>query len=111
MGTGNIDALNFCAAMRVFAEWRVLRQVPPGYKGYAVGIGLGQKDIVQNIAKIEHAIHNYIDYRLSHGHDVVSSPTLRDLLQYEVDADVHGNTKLPRLKDKTAAMGLLWVRR
>ena len=41
---GNIDALNFCAAMRIFAEWRVLRQVPDGYKGYAVGMNLGQKD-------------------------------------------------------------------
>ena len=44
--SGDIDALNFCSAMRLFAEWRVLRQVPPGYKGYAVGISLGQKDIV-----------------------------------------------------------------
>ena len=42
--TGNIDALHFCAAMRIFAEWRVLRQVPEGYKGYAVGMNLGQKD-------------------------------------------------------------------
>ena len=42
--SGNIDALYFCAAMRIFAEWRVLRQVPDGYKGYAVGMNLGQKD-------------------------------------------------------------------
>jgi hypothetical protein len=54
--SGDIDALSFCSAMRVFAEWRILRQVPPGYKGYAVGMTLGQKDIVQNIAKIEQAI-------------------------------------------------------
>jgi len=123
--SGDIDAVNFCAAMRVFAEWRVLRQVPPGYKGYAVGIGVGQKDIVQNIAKIEQAIHNYVDYRArnndkehntSNGntkdhHKILSSPTLRDLLQYEVDINLHDNTKLPRLKEKSAAMGLLWVRR
>eukprot|EP00536_Pseudo-nitzschia_multiseries_P013326 jgi/Psemu1/34810/gm1.34810_g len=147
--SGDIDAINFCAAMRIFAEWRVLRQVPPGYKGYAVGIGLGQKDIVQNIAKIEHAIHDYVDRHrtgtgtgtgtgtstgadgafgnnsigngVSNGngnsgieakqHHVPTSPTLRDLLQYEVDTDVHDNTKLPRLKEKSAAMGLLWVRR
>jgi len=126
--TGDIDAINFCAGMRIFAEWRVLRQVPPGYKGYAVGVGLGQKDIVQNIAKIEHAIHDYMDLRSKNGnesestsssftnngtnsHQVVTSPTLRDLLQYEVDTDVHDNTKLPRLKEKSAAMGLLWVRR
>jgi len=122
--TGDIDALNFCAAMRIFAEWRVLRQVPPGYKGYAVGVGLGQKDIVQNIAKIEHAIHDYIDLRSKNGDEgtsftsngtnsqhMVTSPTLRDLLQYEVDTDLHDNTKLPRLKEKSAAMGLLWVKR
>lgn len=42
--TGNIDALQFCAAMRLFGEWRVLRQVPEGYKGFAVGMSLGQKD-------------------------------------------------------------------
>lgn len=30
---GEIDALHFCGAMRILAEWRVLRQVPPGYKG------------------------------------------------------------------------------
>jgi len=125
VSSGDIDAVNFCAAMRVFAEWRVLRQVPPGYKGYAVGIGIGQKDIVQNIAKIEQAIHNYVDHRVrnndkehntSNGntkdhHKILSSPTLRDLLQYEVDINLHDNTKLPRLKEKSAAMGLLWVRR
>ena len=132
--SGDIDAINFCAAMRVFAEWRVLRQVPPGYKGYAVGIGLGQKDIVQNIAKIEQAIHNYIDHRgvtddhdddddddnkehntsngtVDHRNTVLISPTLRDLLQFETDTDLHDNTKLPKLKEKSAAMGLLWVRR
>mmetsp|Transcript_11055 Transcript_11055/g.28043 ORF Transcript_11055/g.28043 Transcript_11055/m.28043 type:complete len:672 (+) Transcript_11055:64-2079(+) len=119
-GTGDIDAMNFCATMRIFAEWRVLRQVPPGYKGYAVGIGLGQKDIVQNIAKIESAIHDYLDLRSNNdsfssngtnSRRVITSPTLRDLLQYEVDMDIHDNTKLPRLKEKSAAMGLLWVRR
>jgi len=130
--TGDIDAVNFCATMRIFAEWRVLRQVPPGYKGYAVGVGLGQKDILQNIAKIEHAIHDYINLRSSKNGDddestsssfssngtnsrsqqhVVTSPTLRDLLQYEVDTDVQDVSKLPRLKEKSAAMGLLWVRR
>jgi len=117
--TGDIDAINFCAAMRIFAEWRPLRQVPPGYKGYAVGIGLGQKDIVQNIAKMEEAIHDYIDLQYENddkntsfrSNRVVTSPTLRDLLKYEVDANVHDNTKLPRLKEKSAAMGLLWVRR
>jgi len=124
--SGDIDAVNFCAAMRIFAEWRVLRQVPPGYKGYAVGVGLGQKDIVQNIAKIEHAIHDYVNRHAkkddskessntsnngTNPQHMVTSPTLRELLQYEVDTDVHDNTKLPCLKEKSAAMGLLWVRR
>jgi hypothetical protein len=118
--SGDIDALHFCAAMRIFAEWRILRQVPDGYKGYAVGMSLGQKDVVQNVAKIEQAAHNWIDYRAellstmdseSEKSSDLYSPTLRDLLQYEIDMDVHDNSKLPRLKDKTAAMGLLWVRR
>lgn len=122
--SGDIDALNFCSAMRLFAEWRVLRQVPPGYKGYAVGISLGQKDIISNIAKIEQGIHKYVDH-LAHRSDdenktgdnntmgqyEIASPTLRDLLRFEVEIDLHDNTRLPRLKEKSAAMGLLWVRR
>ena len=122
-GTGDIDALNFCATMRIFAEWRVLRQVPAGYKGYAVGIGLGQKDIVQNIAKIEHSIRDYLNLQDEHSdsdsitsngtnaQQVLTSPTLRDLLQYEVDMGIQDSAKLPRLKEKSAAMGLLWVTR
>lgn len=120
-GYGDIDALEFCAVMRVLAEWRVLRQVPPGYKQYSVGMNLGHKDIVQNIVKIESAIHKWIDERAEleavrrasdeNGNIEPRSPTLREILQYEVDMDVHPNVKLPRLKDKTAAMGLLWVRR
>lgn len=115
MTSGDIDALSFCAAMRVFAEWRVLRQVPPGYKGYAVGMTLGQKDIVQNLAKIEQAIHSYVQHQGNSEDDSeaghVSSPTLRQLLQYEIDAELQDISKLPRLKEKSAGMGLLWVRR
>eukprot|EP00980_Cylindrotheca_fusiformis_P028193 scaffold22586_cov138-Cylindrotheca_fusiformis.AAC.13 len=114
---GDIDALHFCAAMRMFAEWRVLRQVPEGYKGYAVGMRLGQKDIIQNVAKIEEAVHNFIDHQeqVSLSSQVeetteTTSPTLRELLQYEVDLNIHGS-KLPRLKERSGAMGLLWVRR
>lgn len=111
---GDIDALNFCAAMRIFAEWRILRQVPEGYKGYAVGMSLGQKDIVQNVGKIEKAVHDWIEHHAEAiGEDDVSpplfSPTLRDLLQFEVSTGFH--EQLPRLKEKSAAMGLLWVRR
>lgn len=117
---GDVDALHFCAAMRIFAEWRVLRQVPEGYRGYAVGMSLGQKDIIQNVAKIEEAVHSFIDHQelnsLSseeesfNGNVEMNSPTLRELLQYDLDMQIHGN-KLPRLKEKSGAMGLLWVRR
>lgn len=111
-GAGDVDALQFCAAMRIFAEWRVLRQVPEGYKGYAVGMNLGQKDIVQNVGKIEKAVHDWIAHQDASADDAaagLASPTLRDLLQYESDLGVHD--KLPQLKEKSAAMGLLWVRR
>lgn len=119
VGYGDIDALKFCAAMRILAEWRVLRQVPPGYKGYAVGMSLGQKDVVSNVAKIEIAAHEWIEARSGQesqcDQDEVCtqrrSPTLRQLLLHEIDTDVHPNNKLPRLKEKTSAMGLLWVRR
>lgn len=127
---GNVDALQFCAAMRLFAEWRPVRQVPDGYKGFAVGMSLGHKDVVQNLGKIEKAVHEWIEHRRDvlelesqweDGADACTtdakgyldctlrSPTLRQLLEHEVDMEVH--PKLPRLKEKTAGMGLLWVRR
>lgn len=151
---GDVDALSFLALMRVFAEWRVLRQVPDGYRGevaityhfaclttplgYAVGMNLGHKDVVQNLAKVELAVHLWIIERrdfvanenerialLKNEREecegdnceeenpdflVLRSPTLRDLLQYEIDTDLHDG-KLPALKEKSAGMGLLWVRR
>ena len=42
--TGNMDALYFVAAARIFAEWRVVRLVPPGYKRYAFSINLARRD-------------------------------------------------------------------
>lgn len=134
--SGDIDALQFCAVLRIFAEWRVLRQVPEGYKGYAMGMGLGQKDVVQNLVKVETAVFTWIEERREEirletirrkaleesgtGSNTTSeesldplilrSPTLRELLQDEVDYNDHDG-KLPRLKEKSAAMGLLWVRR
>ena len=86
-------------------------------------------------SKIEKAVHDWIEYRrdlldnqsqldgaTGIGYDTcpaspgskdctLRSPTLRQLLEHEVDLDTHDNSRLPRLKDKTAAMGLLWVRR
>jgi len=133
IGYGDVDALQFCAAMRLFAEWRLLRQVPCGYRAYAKGVKLGRKDICQNVAKIETAVHEWIQstdgekYGILPVKDVAiectanpicasanvmrRSPTLRQLLIHEINMDTHTSTKLPRLKEDTAAMGLLWVRR
>jgi hypothetical protein len=122
-GYGDIDALYFCAALKILAEWRMMRQVPEGFKGYEVGMSLGRKDVVQNLAKAENAIHHWIEERVEYlrqksvnqaeltvEEDVtLRSPSLRELLVEEVDLDVH--QPLPRLKEKSAAMGLLWVRR
>jgi hypothetical protein len=104
--SGDVDIFYFCAAMRIFAEWRVLRLVPEGYKGYAVGMSLGHKDIVQNVAKIEQAAHTWID---AQNEEPIHAPTLRELLTYEVENNVH--EKLPKLKEKSSGMGVLWVRR
>jgi hypothetical protein len=113
-GTGNMDVFYFCAAMRIFAEWRIQRLVPDdGYKGFAVGMQLGHKDVVQNLLKIEHASHDYVDYLIDMGvpEGDIRSPTLRDVLQYEIDVGIQPAEKLPRLKESSGGMGLLWVRR
>jgi hypothetical protein len=117
----SVDALKFSAAMRVFAEWRLLRQVPDGYKGFAIGMSLGHKDVVQNIIKIEESVHNFIDDQLvacQEEQDAIQrscsslqTPTLRELLSYEIETGVHPTHRLPYLKEKSAGMGLLWVRR
>jgi Glycolipid transfer protein (GLTP) len=112
---GSFDILKFCAAMRIFAEWRMVRNCPDGYKGFAMGMSLGHKDIVQNLAKIEQAAHSWLDRRADDMMDSdvpameLRSPTARQLLAGEIELDVH--PKLPYLKEKTAGMGLLWVRR
>lgn len=106
----SLDALKFAAAMRLLAEWRLLRQVPDGYKGYAVGMQLGHKDVVQNIIKLESAIHEYLDVH-SGTVDDLQTPTLRQVLEYEIEAGIQNLDKLPRLAEKSAGMGLLWVRR
>jgi len=129
-GFGDIDALQFCAAMRIFAEWRILRNVPEGYKAYGVGMGLGHKDVVQNLGKVENAAFAWIEERkemirlehlrlegevsdkveaASNENMVLRGPTIKELLQEEIEMKMHA--KLPRLKEKSAGMGLLWVRR
>jgi hypothetical protein len=113
----NFDILKFCAAMRIFAEWRMVRNCPDGYKGFAMGMSLGHKDIVQNLLKIEQAVHAWLDRRADMIDFMAStpdatelrSPTARQLLESEIELEMH--PKLPYLKEKTAGMGLLWVRR
>jgi Glycolipid transfer protein (GLTP) len=107
----SVDALKFAAAMRVFAEWRLLRQVPDGYKGFAIGMSLGHKDVVQNVIKIEEAVHSWIQYYHIDGDRLVTTPTLRQLLSYEIETSIQPASRLPLLKEKSAGMGLLWVRR
>lgn len=106
-----IDALKFVAAMRIFAEWRMIRLVPDGFKGFAVGMSLGHKDVVQNLVKMEDAIHAWLDHHRSIGVQDVMAPSLRQLLTFELETGVHPEQRLPRLTEKTAGMGLLWVSR
>lgn len=116
--SGDIEAFNFCAAMRILAEWRVLRQVPEGnkYKQYAAAMNMGKKDVIQNIGKIEKAAHEWMDHQQRKNANKSlefsldnTSPTLRDILQFEKEMNIH--EKLPKLRDNTGAMGALWNRR
>lgn len=58
---GDMDALMFVAFVRIFADWRSLCLVPDGYQGYAVGMGLAKRDLIQNILKIETAVHMWME--------------------------------------------------
>ena len=112
---GGIDALYFVAVTRIFAEWRTLRLVPEGYQRYAVALGLGYRDILQNLEKIERGVHSYYRYHrskhLQEQQDCrpIASPTIRELLEFELQTGVHSN--LPYLTEKSAASGLLWAKR
>jgi hypothetical protein len=107
---GDIDALYYVAVTRILAEWRNVRLVPKGYKRYAVAIGLGYMDVLQNLAKIEVGTHAYLrDRAHKDGNMTVTSPTLRQLLESEHQNGAHLN--LPKLADKTAAIGVLWSSR
>jgi hypothetical protein len=112
---GDIDALYFIAVTRIFAEWRTLRLVLKGnrYRGYTASVKLGSRDMIQNLSKIEDGVHSYLKHfeatRQDGDENSVPSPTLRQLLQYEKDTQVH--RKLPRLTEKSVASGLLWTKR
>jgi hypothetical protein len=109
--TVGIDALLLCAALRIFAEWRLLRQVPKSFhKGYQMGMNLGRRDLIQNIGKIETVVHRYLQQQQQQQQDgVTTSPSLEQLLQYELSQNVHSS--LPKLNNESAAMGLLWAKR
>jgi len=61
-----------------------------------------QRDLI--LLQAQGDMHNVRD-------DELRSPTIRDLLDFEVEMGVNPSGSLPRLKEKSAAMGLLWVRR
>jgi len=115
----DVDALRFVAVTRIFAEWRNLRLIPKkgGYPRYALGLTLAYRDILQNLEKIEEGIHEYLRYhhrqqinearRNSTSMVIAPSPTLRQLLRFELETDVH--KKLPYLKNNSAASGILWT--
>jgi hypothetical protein len=110
---GDVDALYFIAVTRIFAEWRLIRAVPKGYKAYATSIKLASRDLIQNLSKIEDGVHSYIKYQESIRQETqikfIPSPTLRQLLQHEAETNVHH--KLPRLEEQSVASGLLWTKR
>jgi len=118
-----MDALAFCAVACIFAEWRNVRAVPPGCPGYAFGMNLARRDLIQNIRKMEQAVHQWLDFHqggvlvttTAAGNTntttttVRSSPTVRQLLQHELEINLH--PRLPRLVEQSAASGLLWIKR
>lgn len=107
---GEVDALYFAAVTRIFAEWRTLRLVPKGYNRYAIGLNLAYRDVLQNLTKIEDGVHTYFKhYEQLCGDEAPCCPTLRRLLEFERDLNVH--TRLPFLRDKSAASGILWTKR
>jgi hypothetical protein len=120
----DMDALAFVAVCRIFAEWRSIRLVPDGCHGYAVGMGLARRDLLANVAKMEKAVHSYIvaaasahqppaldtptmDKSSSSETRDIKSPTLRQLLWFEVERGLHH--RRPRIADKSGASGLLWT--
>lgn len=90
--------------------------VPKGYQRYAVGLSLAYRDVLQNLEKIERGVHTYLKHHQNKNNESnndstgrVPSPTLRQLLQFELRSKVHN--KLPCLKEHSAASGILWTKR
>jgi len=81
-----------------------------------VGLSLAYRDVLQNLEKIERGVHEYLRHYQSMSKEnnidssaSIPSPTLRQLLQFELGTKLHKN--LPRLKDQSAASGILWTKR
>ena len=107
---GSLDVLSFIGACRLFAEWMPLRLVPEGYGRYAFGVGIGRRDMLGNIAKVEKAVHAYLDEKVQGANGAtVSSPSIRDILEYELATNKH--PRRPKLSNNTAAQGILWIKR
>eukprot|EP00546_Thalassionema_frauenfeldii_P011850 CAMPEP_0178908246 /NCGR_PEP_ID=MMETSP0786-20121207/7816_1 /TAXON_ID=186022 /ORGANISM="Thalassionema frauenfeldii, Strain CCMP 1798" /LENGTH=370 /DNA_ID=CAMNT_0020580127 /DNA_START=646 /DNA_END=1755 /DNA_ORIENTATION=+ len=106
---GNYDALYFCAASRLIVDWRAVKAVPEEYKAYSVGMKMAKRDLIQNIAKVEDGVHKWIDSKVSAGIEEIDSPTISQLLKYELLNGVH--PRLPKLKDNTVAIGVVWMYR
>ena len=119
-----MDALAFAAAARVFAEWRTLRIVPPGYPKFGFGMTLARRDLIQNVRKIEQAVQDWIGFhqgvlvaagggpRHDEGSEHIqatTSPTVRQLLRHEVEVNLH--PELPALSEHSAASAVLWTNR
>mgnify|MGYP005849113035 CR=1 FL=1 len=116
--SGDMDALYFAAAVRVYTEWRTACLVPEGYKRYRLGVSMARKDILQNLEKFENAVHGWIeatqplpeeDDALLSEDSCLVAPTLRQLLTQEIEAGVH--TQLPYLTEQSGANALLWIKR
>ena len=87
-----------------------LRLVPEGYARYAFGIAIGRRDLLGNIAKVEKAVHAYLDEKVQAANGAtVNSPSIRGILEYELATNKH--TRLPKLANNTAAQGILWLKR
>lgn len=107
----DIDALFFCAATRIFAEWRSVRLVPPNCNSrYGIGMNLARRDLVQNIHKVESAAHSWLVHHLQRTAPMSCRPTIRQILEFELQQpNLHA--RLPRLTDKSGASGILWIKR
>jgi len=107
---GDIDVSYFAAALRIFTEWRKVRLIPEGYKRYAMGMALGHRDMLMNVQKIETSVQHYFETPIDDGGRLpCRSPTLRQLLIFERENDVH--YRLPKLASESGASAILWSTR